>query len=98
MDTLKSDLDLLESLSKKISDLIYNNEYSEIPEIDSQRQSLIKKIKENETHKRLIKQRVGQLIENNVALVRAIEKKLHGLKKSHFKFSNRIKAYASNKK
>ena len=98
MDTLKSDLDLLENLSKKISDLIYNNEYSEIPEIDNQRQSLIKKIKESETHKRLIKQRVGQLIEKNVAIVRATEKKLHRLKKNQSKFNNRFKAYAFNKK
>ena len=30
MDTLNSDLDLLEKLSKKISDLIYNNEFSKI--------------------------------------------------------------------
>ena len=46
MDKLNSDLDLLENLSKKISDLIYNNQYSEISKIDKQRQILINKIKE----------------------------------------------------
>ena len=98
MDTLKSDLDLLENLSKKISDLIYNNEYSDIPEIDNQRRSLIKKIQDSETHKRLIKQRVGKLIEKNDAIVRVTEKKLHRLKKNHSRFNNRFRAYASNRK
>ena len=98
MDTLKSDLDLLENLSKKISDLIYNNEYSEIPEIDNQRRSLIKKIKESEIQKRVIKQRVSQLIEKNIAMVKATEKKLHNLKINHSKFNNRFKAYASNRR
>ena len=32
-----SDLDLLEKLSKKISDLIYNNEFTQISVLDSQK-------------------------------------------------------------
>ena len=44
MDDLKVDLDKLEDLSKKISDLIYNNEFSQISFIDSQRRALIEKI------------------------------------------------------
>ena len=44
MDSINSDLDLLERLSKKISDLLYNNKFSEISEIDIQRKALIKKI------------------------------------------------------
>ena len=97
MDKLNSDLDLLENLSKKISDLIYNNQYSEISKIDKQRQILINKIKENNLNKRLIKERVGQFIKNNETMVKNTEKKLHKLKKNHFKFSNRIKAYSYNK-
>ena len=46
MDSINSDLDLLENLSKKISDLLYNNEFSKISEIDIQRKALIKKIKD----------------------------------------------------
>ena len=44
MDTINSDLDLLENLSKKISDLIYDNKFNQISEIDAQRKALIKKI------------------------------------------------------
>ena len=51
MDTLNSDLDLLENLSKKISDLIYNNEFSQISLLDAQRRLLIEKIKESEIKK-----------------------------------------------
>ena len=97
MDTLNADLVLLENLSKKISDLVYNNQYSAIAEIDKQRQTIIKKIKENTSHKKLIKERVGQLIENNIAMVKDTEKRLSKLRKNHFKFNNRIKAYSSNK-
>ena len=34
MDNFNRDLDLLENLSKKISDLIYNNDFSQIPFIE----------------------------------------------------------------
>ena len=47
MDNLNKDLNLLENLSKKISDLLYNNEFSQITVIDNQRKALIKKITEN---------------------------------------------------
>ena len=96
MDTLNSDLEQLENLSKKISDLIYINQFSKIPEIDNQRKALIKKIKESEINRRLIKQRIGMLIDNNIALVRTTEKKLQKLSKNHHKFNNRLKAYSIN--
>ena len=51
MDNLHSDLDLLENLSKKISDLIYNNEFTQISFLDAQRRLLIEKIKESEIKK-----------------------------------------------
>ena len=85
MDSLNSDLDLLENLSKKISDLLYNNKFSEISEIDNQRKAIIKKIKENDTHKREIKQRIAKLVENNVAMIEATETKLTTLSKNHNK-------------
>ncbi len=96
MDTLNSDLELLESLSKKISDLIYINQFSKIPEIDNQRKALIKKIKDSEINKKVIKQRIGTLVDNNVAMVRTTEKKLKTLSKNHHKFNNRFKAYSIN--
>ena len=97
MDTLSSDLDLLENLSKKISDLLYLNRYSEISEIDFQRIALIKKIKENEANKSAIKQRIEKLVKNNVALIEYTEKKIHKLSKNHNKFKKRLKAYSFNR-
>ena len=44
MDSISSDLDLLENLSKKISDLIYDNKFNQISEIDAQKKTLIIKI------------------------------------------------------
>ena len=97
MDSLNSDLDLLENLSKKISDLLYNNEFAEVSDIDAQRKALIKKIKESEKQKKNIKERVSKLVQKNVAMIKATEAKLHKLSKDHNKFNKRLKAYSFNK-
>ena len=96
MDSINSDLDLLENLSKKISDLIYNNDFSQIPFIDAQRRALIKKIKESESQKNDIKKRIGKLVENNIENIKATENKLQNLSKNHNKFNKRLKAYSLN--
>jgi len=97
MDSINSDLDLLENLSKKISDLLYNNEFSQISEIDIQRKELIKKIKESQLKKNNIKVRITKLLENNNSMVRSTEKKLYKLSKDHNDFNKRLKAYSFNK-
>ena len=97
MDSIKSDLDLLENLSKKISDLLYNNEFSQISKIDIQRKELIKKIKESQLKKNNIKVRITKLLENNNSMVRSTEKKLYKLSKDHNDFNKRLKAYSFNK-
>ena len=97
MDSINSDLDLLENLSKKISDLLYNNEFSQISEIDIQRKELIKKIKESQLNKNNIKARITKLLENNNSMVRSTEKKLSKLSKNHNDFNKRLKAYSFNK-
>ena len=97
MDSINSDLDLLERLSKKISDLLYNNKFSEISEIDIQRKALIKKIKESNLNKNNIKVRISELLENNNTMVRSTEKKLYKLSKNHNNFSKRLKAYSFTK-
>ena len=97
MGNINSDLEILEKLSKKISDLLYLNRYSEISEIDFQRIALIKKIKENEANKSAIKQRIEKLVKNNVALIEDTEKKIHKLSKNHNKFNKRLKAYSFNR-
>ena len=96
MDTLNSDLDLLENLSKKISDLIYNNEFTQISVLDAQRKLLIEKIKESEIKKNQIQKRIGKLLENNLENIKATEKKLQNLSRNHSKFNKRLKAYSMN--
>ena len=97
MSSFNSDLDLLENLSKKISDLIYNNEFSQISLIDAQRRKLIEKIKKNEINKKNIKKRIENLVENNIANIKNTEKKLQTLSRNHNKFNKRLKAYSLNK-
>ena len=97
MDSINSDLDLLENLSKKISDLLYNNEFSKISEMDIQRKALIKKIKESQLKKNNIQLRIGQLLQNNNSMVRSTEKKLSKLSKNHNNFNKRLKAYSFSK-
>ena len=97
MDSINSDLDLLENLSKKISDLLYNNEFSKVSEIDIQRKALIKKIKESQLKKNNIKARISKLLDNNNSMVRSTEKKLYKLSKDHNDFNKRLKAYSFNK-
>ncbi len=97
MDSINSDLDLLEKLSKKISDLLYNNKFSQISEIDIQRKALITKIKESQLKKNNIKARISELLDNNNSMVRSTEKKLNKLSKNHNDFNKRLKAYSFNK-
>ena len=97
MDSLSRDLDLLENLSKKISDLIYNNNFSQIPSIDFQRRALIKKIKESEIKKNNIKKKISKLVERNIENISNTEKKLQILSKNHHKYNFRLKAYSFNK-
>jgi len=97
MDNLSSDLDLLENLSKKISDLIYKNEFNQISFLDAQRKLLIEKIKESEIKKNHIKKRIGKLVENNLENIKSTEKKLQNLSKNHNKFNKRLKAYSMTK-
>ena len=96
MDELNSDLDTLENLSKKISDLIYNNEFSQISFIDAQRRVIIEKIKNSE-YQNNIKKRIGKLVDNNFEIVKAAEENLKYFSENHHKYNNRLKAYSFNK-
>ena len=98
MDTLNSDLQLLENLSKKISDLIYLNRYKQISELDEQRKEIIRKIKKNQIKKNEIKARIRLLAEGNTRMVQATERKMQLLQKNHNKFNKRLEAYSFNKK
>lgn len=98
MDTLNSDLQLLENLSKKISDLIYLNRYKQISELDEQRKEIIRKIKKSQIKKNEIKARIRLLAEDNTRMVQATERKMQLLQKNHNKFNKRLEAYSFNKK
>ena len=98
MDTFNSDLQLLENLSKKISDLIYLNRYKQISELDEQRKEIIRKIKKNQIKKNEIKARIRLLAEGNTRMVQATERKMQLLQKNHNKFNKRLEAYSFNKK
>ena len=97
MDSINSDLDLLENLSKKISDLIYESKFNQISEIDAQRKALIIKIMENENKKNKIKERIRKLIKKNTSMIEVSETKLKTLSKNHNKFNKRLKAYSFSK-
>ena len=97
MDNFNADLDLLENLSKKISDLIYNNEFSQIAYLDAQRRTLIEKISKTEIQKTFIKKRIERIVENNVENIKITEDKLKKLTKNHNKFKKRLKAYSFSK-
>ncbi len=96
MDKFNSDLDMLENLSIKISDLIYKNEFSQIPFLDAQRRVLIEKIKGSEIKKDHIKKRIKNIITNNLENIKVTENKLQNLSKNHNKFNKRLKAYSMN--
>ena len=96
MDKFNSDLDLLENLSIKISDLIYKNEFNQIPFLDAQRRVLIEKIKGSEIKKNHIKKRIKNIITNNLENIKVTENKLQNLSKNHNKFNKRLKAYSMN--
>ena len=97
MDKINADLELLENLSKKISDLVYNNEFTQISEINAQRNSIITNIEKSENQKNEIRSRVKSLEENNAMIVETIENKLYLFSKNHNKFNKRLKAYFINK-
>jgi len=97
MTSLAKDLDLLESLSKKISDLIFEGDFSLIPEIDSQRQKIIKKIIDNNLIDFNFSPRVRKIIENNNKLINFTEGKIAQSSKKRNIFNKRLKAYSHNR-
>ena len=97
MNDFESELTLLENLSKKISDLIYNNQFTKISQIDKQRQAIIEKIKNSEKSHLQIKSRISNLIINNNEMLIKTENKLNKFTKDHEKFNKRLIAYSLTK-
>jgi hypothetical protein len=89
----KNDLLQLEMLSKKISDLIYSNDYEKIIELDIERKKIIKKIIKNEDSS-ISKNKVINMINNNTQLIEKVEDKMNALSSNHNKFSKRLQFYS----
>ena len=89
----KDDLLQLELLSKKISDLIYSNDYEKIIELDIERKKIIKKIIKNEDSS-ISKNKVINMINNNTQLIEKVEDKMNALSSNHNKFSKRLQFYS----
>ena len=91
LDELKK----LEDLSIKISDLIYQNKFENVLELDLQRKKIIESIttSPNLNHKN----KIHQIISLNNKSIEDIENKITKLKTNHYNSEKRIKFYSLNK-
>ena len=90
-DNLKDQLIELERLSINISDLIKDNKYENIIELDLKRQSIIKSI--NIEHAKNYKNELIGFFDNNNKQIKSIEDDILQLKKNSKKSLNCFKAY-----
>mgnify|MGYP006101768849 CR=1 FL=1 len=96
MNKVTSDLIVLEELSKQISDLIYNNDFDQILELDTNRQLIIKNFENNQPINIAVKNKLLSLIKCNEVLLADVQSKMKNLTKSHIKFNKRLKFYSLN--
>ena len=89
------ELNKLEDLSIKISDLINQNKFENILELDLQRKKIIESITSspNLNHKK----RIHQIINLNNKSIEDIENKITKLNTNHYNSEKRIKFYSLNK-
>jgi len=89
------ELNKLEDLSIKISDLINQNKFENILELDLQRKKIIESIitSPNSNHKK----KIHQIISLNNKSIEDIENKIIKLKTNHYNSEKRIKLYSLNK-
>ena len=90
-----SSLKKLEDLSIKISDLIHENKFNEIPTLDALRREIINTISKDKSLNK--KEIFSNMISENEKLISNSEKKLTKFKSNHSKFSNVFQAYSSSK-
>ena len=89
------ELNKLEDLSIKISDLINQNKFENILELDLQRKKIIESIttSPNLNHNK----KIYQIISLNNKSIEDIENKITKLNINHYKSEKRIKSYLLNK-
>ena len=90
-ESLKDQLIELERLSINISDLIKDNKYENIVELDLRRQNIIKSI--NIEHAKDFKNELIGIFENNNKQIKSIEDDILQLKKKSKKSLKCFKAY-----
>ena len=90
--SFKNELNQLELLSKQISDLISNNNFKKILELDLERRNIINKIKDLDSS--FYKNKIGEIINNNNLSIKSTELKMRHLVSNHSKFSKRFKFYS----
>ena len=81
----------LEEISYKISDLINNSKFEEIPELDKRRNSIIEIIYKSNTKD--YSDRILKLINQNLKNIKDTESHLKNQKFNQNKYLNRILAY-----
>ena len=89
------ELNKLEDLSIKISDLINQNKFENIIELDLKRKKIIESIttSPNSNHKK----KIHQIISLNNKSIEDIENKITKLNTNHYNSEKRIKFYSLNK-
>ena len=90
-NSLEKNLLDLEEISHKISDLINENQFHEILDLDIKRNEIIKKIYNN--HNNNFSDKIYSLIKKNNKNVRKTEAKIIELQKNRNKFFKRLNAY-----
>jgi hypothetical protein len=93
--SFKNDLNQLEFLSKQISDLISNNSFEKILELDLERRNIINKIKDLDSS--VYKNKIGEIVKINNLSIKSTELKMRHLISNHSKFSKRFNFYSLTK-
>lgn len=90
-DIVEKNLIELEEISYKISDLINNSKFEEIPKLDKRRNSIIEVIYKSNTKD--YSDRILKLINQNLQNIKDTESQLKKQKLNQNKYLNRILAY-----
>ena len=90
-DIVEKNLIELEEISYKISDLINNSKFENIPELDKKRNSIIEVIYKNNTKD--YSDRILKLINQNLQNIKDTELRIKSQKINQKKYLNRILAY-----
>ena len=90
-DIVEKNLIELEEISHKISDLINDSKFQDIPELDKKRNSLIEVIYRN--NNKDYSDRILKLINQNLQNIKDTESQIKNQKINQKKYLNRIKAY-----